>query len=383
MAYSLKGVVDGIIDAHVHQWDPFTTPRQASPAAPVYRAAPRLVEAAFAKVAPTTIRELTLTPRYVAQPFLPGDYAAAAKGVAEAVGAPVTALVHIEAGWQEKKDPMAPVEETKWLISLPWGRDGRPDLAAIVAHADPTSPHCAALIDAHLQASGKVTCIRQLAAWHPDPKVLNWYDKPGLLKRRDFLTGFSAVAERGLTFEATIYSDQLPDVAVLAREYPETTIIIDHYATPVGVFGPVGTDTGATAAKRAEIYRAWKDHISAVAEHSNVVAKHSGCAFPQLGFGHSPECNIGGRDNLQQLLQPMVDHVTDAFGPDRVLFGSNYPMDRPNASLPDIIGMLVNVLGPRGNDVLRKVFRDNATRVYGIDAHTAKNVAGTPSASRG
>jgi L-fuconolactonase len=114
-----------------------------------------------------------------------------------------------------------------------------------------------------------------------------------------------------------------------------------------------------------------------------VVAKHSGCAFPQLGFGHSPEGNIGGRDNLQQLLQPMVDHVTDAFGPDRVLFGSNYPMDRPNASLPDIIGMLLNVLGPRGDDVLRKVFRDNATRVYGIDARTTKTVAGSPSASRG
>ncbi|WP_052229633.1 hypothetical protein [Streptomyces sp. CT34] len=63
MAHSLAGVVDGIIDAHVHQWDPFTTPRQASPVAPVYRAAPRLVEKAFAKLAPVTIRELALTPR--------------------------------------------------------------------------------------------------------------------------------------------------------------------------------------------------------------------------------------------------------------------------------------------------------------------------------
>ncbi|GAA1632823.1 amidohydrolase family protein [Nocardia ninae] len=363
---SLEGVVDGIVDAHMHEWDPFQTPREASGLAKMYRLAPGFVEKHFRRLAGQPNQELLLTPKNAALPYLPDQYTADAEGVAEAVGAPIRSVVHCEAGWAAK-GALAAADETRWLMSLPFGKDGRPSLAAIIARADPRDPECRTLLDTHLEVSTKVKCIRQLAAWHPDPKVKSLCDMPGLLASRDFLAGFPAVAERGLSFEATVNSNQLADVPILAREFPQTTIVVSHLATPIGLFGPMGSRTGWTMAQRAGIAGEWRDGISAVAEYPNVVAKSSGFAFPQLGYGHEPEGNIGRYEVLRDLWRPLMDHVIDAFGVDRLMFGSNFPMDRPNTTVPTVAGMLVDLLGPRGDDALRKVFRDNAQRIYELD----------------
>jgi L-fuconolactonase len=366
MAGELAGVVAGIVDTHVHQWDPLRTPREASAAARVYRLAPRLVERLVRVVLAQPERELVLTAQHVARRYLPEDYAADADEVAATVGVGIDAVVHVEAGWHAK-GPLAPAGETRWVAALPFGHPGAPQLGAIVAHADLRSKDCAELLDAHLAASAKVSGIRHMGARHPDPKVKDWTDQDGLLASRDFLAGFAQLADRGLTFDAWVYSGQLTDVATLAREYPETTIVLDHYGTPVGLFGPMGAATGRTVAARAAMMRAWRDDIAALAQQPNVVAKHSGLAFPPLGFGHERSGNIGDRQTFAELMAPLIDHVTDVFGPDRLMFGSNYPMDKPNASLATIIGALVDVLAPRGDDLLRKVFRDNAARIYRLD----------------
>jgi predicted TIM-barrel fold metal-dependent hydrolase len=329
----------------------------------LYRVAPDLVESRFDPLVGTKLRELVLTPKHVARPYLPEDYAADAHGVATAAGAPITSIVHVEAAWQATT-PLAAADETKWLTTLPFGEGNLPELAAIVAHADPRAPDCGRLLDAHREASPKVTCVRLNAAWHPDSNIQSWSTEPGLLRSNNFLHGFTAIAERHLSFDATVYSAQLADVAVLAHEFPETTIVLSHYGTPIGLFGPMGSTTGRTIAQRSDIARRWKEQIATLAEHPNVVAKHSGFAFPQLGFGLDPEGNIGGRETLTEIWRPLINHVADAFGGDRLMFGSNYPMDKPNASLPDIVGMLVEVLSPRGEDLLRKVFHDNAMRIY-------------------
>jgi len=355
---SLAGLVPGIIDTHIHQWNPFTTPREASSLAGIYQRAPGLVNALLPLLANQGKRDLVLTPEHVANPYEPATYAADAAGVTEAVGVPVEAVMHVEAGW--KSDD--PVGETSWLESLPFGLHGAPRLAGIVAHADPREPHFAETLDRHLAASDKVRGIRLSAAFHDDPKLIRFADSPGLLGDPAFLRGFAAVAERRLTFDAWLYSTQLADVAVLAREYPTTTIVLDHYGTPAGLLGPIGKRTGRTAEERAEIFASWRDAIAEVAACPNVVSKQSGIAFPLLG-----NKNTGiGRDDLAALVAPMVEHAADVFGPDRILFGSNFPMDKAVATLPTIIGAFVDILAPRGPEVLTKVFRDNAVRVYSL-----------------
>lgn len=353
---TLAGVVPGIVDAHVHQWDPFTTPREATPLARLYRAAPGLFTRLFPVLVPQANRELVRTPEHVARPYLPDTLAADVDPVRDAVGAPVEAVVHVEADW--KSDD--PAEETAWVEALPLGGDGAPRLAAIVAHADPRDEAVGAVLDAHAAASPRFRGIRCMATWHPDRKVKRWADREGLLRSREFLAGFAAVAERGLTFDAYVYATQLDDVAVLAKEYPETTIVLDHYAPPVGWLGPMGASLGRTQADREGYLSRWRDDVAALAASPNVVAKHSGLAFPMLGMPTQPM----RRDQLAETVAPLVEHTTDVFGPDRLLFGSNFPMDKAITDYATVVGALVDLLAPRGSDVLRKVFRDNAERTY-------------------
>jgi L-fuconolactonase len=353
---SLHGVVPGLIDAHMHQWDPFTTPREATPLARMYRAAPRLFERLFPVLVPRPNRELVRVPDHVARPYLPAAYAADVAGVEDEVGVPVEAAVHVEADWQSDD----PSEETAWVEALPFGEAGRPRLAAVVGHADPCDDRFVEQLDAHARASERFRGVRCMATWHPDPKVKRWAAREGLLRSREFLSGFAELAGRGLTFDAYVYSTQLGDVAVLADEYPGTTIVLDHFAPPVGWLGPMGASLGRSPEARDGYLARWRDDLADLAGRGNVVAKLSGLAFPMLGMPTGPM----GRARLAETVAPLVDHTADAFGPERLVFGSNFPMDKAICDYPTVVGALVDLLAPSGEQMLRNVFRDNAERVY-------------------
>ena len=357
MTATLAGIVPAIVDGHIHQWDPFTTPREASRFAPLYRRVPGLFEHLMPVLVSRGKRDLVRVAAHVARPYLPSTYAADAVGVVRAVGVPIESVVHVQPGWLGD-----PVDETRWVQSLSFGQDGAPALAAVVAEADPRQPQIGEVLDRHAAASDQLRGIRFMGAWHPDPKVMRFADQEGLLRSSAFLRGFAAIAERGLTFDAFVYSGQLGDVATLAEEYPETTIVLDHYATPVGWLGPMGRSTGRTRQDRDRILANWREGIERVAACTNVVAKHSGLAFPMLGM----PTRRWSRQQIVDVLAPLVVPTTELFGADRLVFGSNFPMDKSIADLPDVVGGLLDLLAPYGEDVLRGAFRDNARRVYRI-----------------
>ena len=355
----LAGVVPGIIDTHIHQWDPFTTPRTASPLAPLFRRSPRLMTALVPVLISRGDREMIRTPENIARPYLPADFARDVAGVPDAAGAAVESVVHVQADWKAK-DPLGPAGETAWLETLPWGRDGHPELAGIVGHADPLQPHFADLLDAHASASARFRGVRAMTTWHPDKGVKRYAAEEGVLRSREFLAGFAALAERNLTFDVYVYSNQLGDVVTLAREYPDTTIVLDHFAPLVGWLGPMGKHTGRSEQERTELLHRWRDDIAAVAERPNVVAKLSGLAFPMLGM---PTARWS-RSDVSSAVAPLVDHTAEVFGPDRLLWGSNFPMDRAISDYPSIVGALADLLASRGAEFVRKAFRENAQRVY-------------------
>ncbi|HEX6248347.1 MAG TPA: hypothetical protein VFZ64_10790, partial [Nocardioidaceae bacterium] len=84
MTATLAGIVPAIVDGHVHQWDPFTTPREASKFAPLYRRVPGLFERLMPVLVSRDKRDLVRTAAHVARPYLPSTYAADAAVVAEA-----------------------------------------------------------------------------------------------------------------------------------------------------------------------------------------------------------------------------------------------------------------------------------------------------------
>src|SRR5690606_27824015 len=136
-------------------------------------------------------------------------------------------------------------------------------------------------------------------------------------------------ARRQLSFEAWVYSHQLPDVAALAARYPEVTIVLNHLGTPAGIFGAVGKHTGFNPGHRRELFVRWRDDIAAVAAQPNVVAKVSGLMMPILGHPVPPRGSATPVGQLIERIGPMLRHAVDCFGVERLVWGSNFPVDKP------------------------------------------------------
>jgi L-fuconolactonase len=232
-------------------------------------------------------------------------------------------------------------------------------------HTDPRWPDAGAVLDAHLAASPLVRGVRYNAAHHPDPGVRDFADTPHSLREHAFLCGFAAVAQRRLSFELWCYAHQLPDAAVLARAYPQTIFVLDHYATPVGIFGPRGRDTGHTPRERADILARWRDDIAALAALPNVVAKHSGLGMPLLGGQQRHPADASTRAHLIERSAPLIRHLHDCFGPARTMWASNYPIDKPGHTISASAHVLLDVLGADADP--QQLFHDVARRTYGID----------------
>jgi predicted TIM-barrel fold metal-dependent hydrolase len=248
---------------------------------------------------------------------------------------------------------------------LPFGRDGAPDLGAMVVHADPRFDDVGAVLDEHLEVSPLVRGVRCVAAHHPDPGVRNFADQPHLHSDPTFLRGFAAIAERGLSFDIWCFAHQLPDALVLAREYPETTFVLDHYATPVGLLGPRGKTTGRTERERTALVSTWRDDMAALGALPNVVAKHSGLGMPLLGSNRSRPLAADVVSAMTDQVAPLIWHVHETFGSDRTMWASNFPIDKAELTLPATLRLITDVLGADAD--LTKLVRDVARRVYRID----------------
>lgn len=366
--------IGSVIDAHIHLWDPLTTPRQGTTAAKVFSRLPSaVVNGLFPVLAKRADRLFVQTPDYVAQPFLIQDYLRLAQPrssvASDELGLPDThfsllAYVHVEANWVAA-DNIGYVDETRWVHTHCDQSQHKP-AAAYVVHADPRDPNVSVALDAHRTVSSKVAGVRFAGSNHPDTGVKDWVQEPHLYADPAFIRGFAAIAETGWTFDAWVYDHQLEDLAVLAQEYPETTFILDHYGTPVGLVGPISKVAVADTDRIAR----WRDKLARLAALPNVVAKHSGFGMPVLGH-HS---NIAPRDFID-MMTPHIAFVTGLFGPDRVMFGSNTPMDLPIADYPTLISTVaIGVRETLGAGAWAKVFRENASRVYGLDERISEEV---------
>ena len=348
---------EAMVDPHIHQWNPFVTRRHSWAAARILRFVPK-VPRAIGRLAPQYDREFIGEPQVALKPYLPADYAA------DTGGLPIGHVVHVEAEWPKRRHHDA-VAETEWVTSLPFGEPGRPKLGGIVVWADPRQPTIASVLDAHLAASHLVRGVRICAAHHPDKGVKDFADDDAMLSSPDFLRGFAAIAERGLSFEIWCYSHQLPHALELVAEYPETTFVLNHYSTPVGAFGPRGRRTARSAAEVHRMMGQWREDVAAIAEHDNVVAKHSGLGMPLLG--DVPKTPRGAADigQITDRAAPMIRHLHDSFGSDRTMWASNYPIDKPGLALPATIGIILDVLGTDAEP--EKLLGGVARRTYRIE----------------
>jgi L-fuconolactonase len=214
-------------------------------------------------------------------------------------------------------------------------------------------------LDAHEAAGdGLFRGIRHAGAHalHPETLAIPGRAPADLYEDPGFRRGVRLLGERGLTYDTWHYHHQNQDFAALAAAVPETTIVLDHFGTPLGV--------GPFAGRRDEIFATWKDDIAAIAREPNVVAKLGGLAMPDNGFGFSEADRPPTSDELVAAQGRYYEHTIECFGPDRCMFESNFPVDRASVSYHVLFNALKKIAAPFSADEQHALFYGTAARVY-------------------
>lgn len=276
----------------------------------------------------------------------------------------VIKTVFLECGaryFEDGPEHLKPVGETVFVESIASAsRQGEGvEIAGIVARADLRSPQLDELLDAHEDAAqGLFRGIRHAGARDPHPEALRIPGRApeGLYTSDEFRQGVARLGERGYTYDTWHYHHQNLDFRELATAVPGTTLILDHFGTPLGV--------GPYADKREEIFAQWRDDMGAIAECPNVFAKLGGLAMPDNGFGWDKRSTPASSDEFVEAQARYYDHTIACFGADRCMFESNFPVDRRSLSYHVLWNGLKKIAAKYSEKEQMAMFCDTASRVY-------------------
>lgn len=238
-------------------------------------------------------------------------------------------------------------------------RDPSHLIAGIVAHTDLRRDDLAETLQAHDSASnGLLRGIRDALAHAHHPEVLAI---PGRAVRdlyadASFRRGVAVLGAHGLTYDTWHYHYQNQEFLSLARAVPETTMVLDHFGTPLGV--------GPYESQREEIFEQWKKDIREIATCSNVVAKLGGLAMPDNGFGWHTAERPPTSDEFLQAQRRYFEHTIECFGPERCMFESNFPVDRLSLSYRTVWNAFKKLASSFSPEEKTAMFSATATRVY-------------------
>lgn len=179
-------------------------------------------------------------------------------------------------------------------------------------------------------------------------RVLHTPETPrGLCIEKSFLRGVRTLGKMGLTFDLCMRPGELNDAAALADECPETTLVLDHC-------GNADAKAFMKSPPSEPAHRAadWQRAIDRLALKRNLYCKISGVIE-----------SLPGGWTVEQI-SPVVNHCLDAFGPDRVVFGSNWPVCLIGGTLRSWVKTLEEIVSVRSVSDRSKLWSGNARRIY-------------------
>lgn len=202
-----------------------------------------------------------------------------------------------------------------------------------------------------------------MLAMHPNPNVMAFAEDPDMSLTTDFRKGYELLAEHELSFDAWAFSTQLGQVAKLAEAIPEVPIVLCHAGTPAG-YGGDFQGVGSSQTARDQIAAQWRNGILMVAAQPHVRVKLSGLLMPVVGFGYENATVKPGVAELVERLGPLVRFCIDAFGPERCMVASNFPVDRVSASYADVFQAMIELTATDGPDAQAQMFAGTAESFY-------------------
>jgi predicted TIM-barrel fold metal-dependent hydrolase len=260
----------------------------------------------------------------ICRSYLIEEYLEEGRDAFEIVGA-----VHVEAF------PTDPIKETQTLQQV---ADANPLPLVIVGNGDLGSPQFPALLDRHQQYP-IFRGIRQVVNMHPDPR--RSYTTRDLMAEPQFLEGLRELGRRGLSFDLQLYPHQMETAAALAAKAPDTRIILNH--------------AGMWADRDLAGWRQWKAGMRTLAAQPNIVAKISGLAMLDEQW-------------TTESIRPLVLESIEAFGPERAMFASNFPVDKQYSDFVTVWRAFDTITAGFSEAERAGLFRDNARNYYRIPA---------------
>lgn len=228
-------------------------------------------------------------------------------------------------------EPLRPVGETEFVngiaaMGTSGGYGPTRVCAGIVGYADLTlGAPVRDVLEGHLRAGGgRFRGIRHTNAWEASvPRPTN-APHAQLLADASFREGFAQLAPLGLSFDAWLYHPQIPELAALARAFPDTPIVLNHVGGPLGI--------GVYAGKRDEMLTQWSASIRDLATCPNVSVKLGGLGMPLTGLGFHEQAEPPSSERLADASRPYFETCIDVFGAERCMFESNFPVDKESYS---------------------------------------------------
>ena len=221
-------------------------------------------------------------------------------------------------------------EETAGFLAL---AAATPFIRGVVGWVDLTDPAVGDAIGTLRAGSGgeRLVAIRHQVHDELDPA---W------LLRDDVMRGIRAVGAAGLAYDLLVRPRELPAALEITRQMPDVRFVIDHLAKPPIASGEV---------------EPWKERIAAFAGLDHVACKVSGLVT---------EADWSSWTAAD--LQPFVDHAIEVFGPERLVFGSDWPVCLLAATYARVVGTAGRMLDGLSDGELAAVMGGNATRIYGL-----------------
>jgi predicted TIM-barrel fold metal-dependent hydrolase len=232
--------------------------------------------------------------------------------------------------------------------------------AAIIGHADlRLGEKVQDVLEAQLALTGgRMRGIRWSIPYDATEvgKYVSRYVEPEISRNATWRAGFSRLSRLGLSFEAWGYHPQMAEFVELARAFPDTTLVLNHVGGFLGV--------GPYASRRAEEFARWQASIRELAKCPNVVVKLGGLGMLIFGFdlhlGETPPSS----EKLAATWKPFIDTCIDAFGPDRCMYESNFPVDKQSCDYTSCWNAFKRLSAGASGPEKTALFSGTAGRVY-------------------
>lgn len=219
------------------------------------------------------------------------------------------------------------LEESRWLLEL---ADQHPLIKGVVGWVDLRSERVEDEL-ARFAPHPRFVGVRHVVQDEPDDDFM---------LRPDFLRGIGKLRQFALRYDLLIFPKQLPAAIELVRRFPDQPFVLDHLAKPFirdGLLSP------------------WREQIRALAEFPNVMCKVSGMVTEAHWENwHAPD------------FRPYLDVVFAAFGPERLMIGSDWPVSLLAATYEESFGLVSDYLAQFPAALRDQVLGGNAAKFYGV-----------------